>query len=69
MEVSCFLSIQRVWYIGTFVLGASSIGTDSVRLAHSGLNQVGLQQRRAHFQFFGTFVRNSFIGFGCVDSF
>ena len=43
MEVSCFLSIQRVWYIGTFVLRASSIGTDSVRLARSGLNQVGLQ--------------------------
>ena len=42
-EVSCFLSIQRVWYIGTFVLRASSIGIDSVRLACSGLNQVGLQ--------------------------
>ena len=43
MEVSYFLSIQRVWYIGTFVLRASSIGSDSVRLARSGLNQVGLQ--------------------------
>ena len=31
------------WYIGTFVLRASSIVTDSVRLARSGLNQVGLQ--------------------------
>ena len=42
-EVTCFLSIQRVRYIGTFVLRASSIGIDSVRLACSGSNQVELQ--------------------------
>ena len=41
-------SWMRIWYIGTLILKASSIGKDSVRLARSGLNQVGLQQ------FFGT---------------
>ena len=42
MEVSCFLSIQRVWYIGTFVLRASSIGTDSCEISTQWVKSGGV---------------------------